>query len=68
MNNVYVHETHTIWSENGEIHLQTETDTIIFNASTLINDLETITNLVFKEVKKEHKDIKKRLKNTLKNL
>lgn len=68
MNNVYVHETHTIWSENGEIHLQTETDTIIFNASTLINDLETITNLVFKEVKKEHKDIKKRLKNTLKNV
>ena len=68
MNNVYVHETHTIWSENGEIHLQTETDTIVFNASTLINDLGTITNLVFKEVKKEHKDIKKRLKNTLKNL
>jgi hypothetical protein len=64
----YIHETETIWSENGEIHLQTENDTIVFNASTLINDLDIITKLVFDEVKKEQKNIKKRIKQTLKNV
>jgi len=68
MKYTYIHETETIWSENGEIHLQTENDTIVFNASTLINDLDIITKLVFDEVKKEQKNIKKRIKQTLKNI
>jgi hypothetical protein len=68
MKYTYIHETETIWSENGEIHLQTENDTIVFNASTLINDLDVITKLVFDEVKKEQKNIKKRIKQTLKNV
>ena len=68
MKYTYIHETETIWSENGEIHLQTENDTIVFNASTLINDLDVITKLVFYEVKKEQKNIKKRIKQTLKNV
>lgn len=68
MKYTYIHETETIWSENGEIHLQTENDTIVFNASTLINDLDVITKLVFDEVKKEQKNIKKRIKQTLKNI
>ena len=68
MKYTYIRETETIWSENGEIHLQTENDTIVFNASTLINDLDVITKLVFDEVKKEQKNIKKRIKQTLKNV
>ena len=68
MKYTYIHETETIWSENGEIHLQTENDTIVFNASTLINDLDVITKLVFDEVKKDQKNIKKRIKQTLKNV
>jgi len=68
MKYTYIHETETIWAENGEIHLQTENDTIVFNASTLINDLDIITKMVFDEVKKEQKNIKKRIKQTLKNI
>ena len=68
MKYTYIHETETIWAENGEIHLQTENDIIVFNASTLINDLDTITKLVFDEVKKEQKNIKKRIKQTLKDV
>mgnify|MGYP001226540422 CR=1 FL=1 len=68
MKYTYIHETETIWAKNGEIHLQTENDIIVFNASTLINDLDVITRLVFDEVKKEQKNIKKRIKQTLKNV
>ena len=68
MKNTYIHETHTIWANNGEVYLQTENDTIVFNARNLLQDLESILYLTIKEVNKENKDLKDRLKETIKTL
>jgi hypothetical protein len=68
MKHTYVHETHTIWADNGEVYLQTENDTIVFNASNLLRDLEPMLYLTIKEVNKENKDLKDRLKETIKTL
>lgn len=68
MNNTYIHETDTIWSDNGEVYLQTDTDTLVFNARNLLQDLDTILYLTIREVDKENKDLKNRLKETIKQL
>jgi len=68
MNNTYVHELLSIWSENGEVHLHTEKDTIVFNARNLLPDLDTILSMTIKEVDKENKELKNRLKETIKQL
>ena len=68
MKHTYIHETHTIWADNGEVYLQTENDTIVFNASNLLKDLEPMLYLTIKEVNKENKDLKDRLKETIKTL
>jgi len=68
MKHTYIHETHTIWANNGEVYLQTENDTIVFNASNLLRDLEPMLYLTIKEVNKENKDLKDRLKETIKTL
>ena len=68
MKNTYIHETHTIWADNGEVYLQTYTDTIVFNARNLLQDLEPMLYLTIKEVNKENKDLKDRLKETIKTL
>jgi len=68
MKHTYIHEAHTIWANNGEIYLQTDTDTIVLNARNLLQDLETILRLTIKEVNKEDKYLKDRLKETIKTL
>lgn len=68
MNNTYINETHTMWSDNGEVYLQTDTDTLVFNARNLLQDLDTILYLTIREVDKENKDLKNRLKETIKQL
>ena len=68
MKHTYIHETHTIWANNGEVYLQTENDTIVFNASNLLRDLEPMLYLTIKEVNKGNKDLKDRLKETIKTL
>ncbi len=55
-------------ADNGEVYLQTENDTIVFNASNLLRDLEPMLYLTIKEVNKENKDLKDRLKETIKTL
>ena len=62
--NIYIHETHTIWSDNGEIYLETDTQTIVLNASNLLKDLD----LTFEEINKEQKRVKQSIKQTLKNI
>ena len=68
MKHTYIHETHTIYSENGEVHLINDTNTIVFNARNLLQDLDTILHFAIKEVDKENKDLKSRLKETIKQL
>ena len=68
MKHTYIHETHTMFSENGEVHLVNDTNTIVFNARNLLQDLEPMLYLTIKEVNKENKDLKDRLKETIKTL
>jgi len=68
MNNTYIHETHTIYSENGEVHLVNDNNTVVFNARNLLQDLNTILYYAIKEVDKENKELKNRLRETLETI
>ena len=68
MKNTYIHETHTMFSENGEVHLMNDSNHIVFNARNLLQDLDSILHLAIKEVNKENKYLKDRLKETIKTL
>jgi len=57
-----------MFSENGEVHLINDSNHIIFNARNLLQDLDFILHLAIKEVNKENKDLKDRLKETIKTL
>ena len=62
MNSIYIHETHTIYSENGEVHLLTENKHIVFNADTLFNDIPSLADMALKERKKQEKFIINQIK------
>ena len=68
MKNTYIHEIHTIHSENGEVHLLNDNNIIVFNARNLLHDLDIILHFAIKEVSKENKELKNRLKETIKTL
>ena len=68
MKHTHIHETHTIYSENGEVHLINDNNTVVFNARNLLQDLDTILHFSIKEVNKENKYLKDRLKETIKQL
>ena len=50
---IYVHETHTLWSDNGEVYLACDNGTVVFNADTLFNDIPHLAALALKERKKQ---------------
>lgn len=58
---IYVHETETIWSDNGEVYLETDNNIIVFNADTLFKDLPSIVSLCHKETLKSFKETEKEL-------
>jgi len=52
--NMYIHESNTIFVDSGELHIQADDDkTVVFNCSTLVQDLSIINDIVIKEAKKE---------------
>jgi len=68
MKHTYIHETHTMFSENGEVHLINDNNVVVFNARNLLQDLDSMLYLAIKEVNKENKELKDRLKETIKTL
>tara|TARA_B100000513_G_scaffold86626_1_gene36057 strand:+ start:445 stop:642 length:198 start_codon:yes stop_codon:yes gene_type:complete len=62
MDSIYIHETDTIYSENGEVHLLTENKHIVFNADTLFNDIPALADMALKERKKQEKFIINQIK------
>ena len=66
MSNIYIHETHTIYAENNELHLVSNSHHIVINIDTFIHDLPAIVSLCTKEHKKTNKELYKRLKQSLK--
>jgi hypothetical protein len=68
MKHTYIHETHTIWAKDGEVHIQNDNNTVVFKARNLLHDLDSMLYLAIREVDKENKELKDRLKETLKQL
>ena len=66
MKDIYIHETHTIYVENNELHLINDMHSIVINIDTFMHDLPTIVSLCTKEHKKTNKELYKRLKQSLK--
>ena len=66
MKNIYIHETHTIYVDNGELHLINDKQSIVINIDTFMHDLPAIVSLCTKEYKKTNKELYKRLKQSLK--
>jgi len=51
---IYVHEIVTIWSENGEVIIQTcNNDIIVFNGENLFNDIPSLMTTALKERRKQ---------------
>ena len=68
LQNVYVHETHTLFVDSGELHLITDTHSIVFNCDTLFLDLPTIVELTMQGRNEQRKLTIDQLKETLKEL
>ena len=66
MKNTYLHETHTIYATDNELHLINDAQTIVINIQTFIHDLPSIIYLCKKEYKKTNKELNIRLKESLK--
>ena len=60
---IYIHETTTLYSENGEVHIETcNGDTLVFRAEALFNDLPALAHFCIKEIDANKKNILKELK------
>ena len=66
MKNTYLHETHTIFAENGELFLMDDKQQIVINIDNFIKDLPSIIYFCKKEHKKSNKELYKRIENALK--
>ena len=66
MKNTYIHETHTIYATDNELHLINDTQSIVINIDTFIHDLPAIIRLCKTEYKKTNKELYKRIENALK--
>jgi hypothetical protein len=66
MKNIYIHDTHTLYVIDNELHLLNDTHSIVINIDTFIHDLPSIVSLCSKEYKKSNKELHKRLKQSLK--
>ena len=62
----YLHESHTLYTENGELHIVNDTQHIVINIDTFIKDIPSIVYMCKNEYKKTNKELFKRIKNALK--
>jgi len=52
--NLYIHESISIFADSGELHIEADDNkTVVFNCSTLVQDLAIINDMVIKEAKRE---------------
>ena len=45
---IYIHETHTIWYEYGEVHIMNDKHHIVWDADSLFNDLDGLMHFAIK--------------------
>ena len=58
---IYVHETHTIWEDCGELNLECEQGTITWNLESLYRDIPIILDYCIKEHNKKQVYLKDRI-------
>tara|TARA_R100000278_G_C5465594_1_gene162531 strand:+ start:650 stop:862 length:213 start_codon:yes stop_codon:yes gene_type:complete len=63
---IYVHETYTLFEEHGELHIECEQGTIVWNLETLYSDLPHFLEYCIKEHDKKKDRIKESLIDKLK--
>jgi len=72
MKHTYIHETHTLYCLEGELHIEYgDTDnpsTLVINCEQLYKDLPYIITQVIKEQDKTHKMYKDLIKQSLKDI
>lgn len=51
--NAYLHESHTIFVDSGELHIINEDLSLVINCSNFVQDLAVINDLVIKEAKRD---------------
>lgn len=61
MEYTYLNDTHTIFEENGELHLIGDDITVIINCENFYNDLPIIINYVLKARKEKTQLIEKEI-------
>ena len=67
--NMYIHESNTIFVDSGELHIQADDNkSVVFNCSTLLQDLSIINDIVIKEAKKELSNNIQQIKQLTKDL
>jgi len=59
---MYLHDTHTMWAQDGELHLMNENNYLVINIRNLYFDLDHIIYLTKKEFNKQLKEQNKRIK------
>ena len=68
----YIHETHTLYAENGELHLLYDAGDydkqLVFNVETLYNDLPSIIRLCVEQKKESDKNTLERIKSAIQEL
>jgi hypothetical protein len=65
MEYTYIHDTHTIFEANGELHLVSDDKTVIFNCENLFNDLPAIVDMVLKARTESTKQVTKEIIKTI---
>jgi hypothetical protein len=68
LQNVYIHETHTMYQFDGELHLINDTQHIVINCDTFFNDLPHLIKLVIEGRDKNNKIIKNLIWDTVNEL
>ena len=61
MEYTYLDNTHTIFEENGELHLISDEKTVIINCENFYNDMPIIVRLIMKARKERTELIEKEL-------
>ena len=59
---MYLHDTHTMWAQDGELHLMNKNNYLVININNLYFDLDNIIYLTKKEFNKQVKEQNKRIK------
>lgn len=66
---IYIHDIVTIWSDNGEIYLHTDTDDlIVINGEMLFNEIPTLMTLALKERRKQEEITLELIENEVNNI